>query len=208
MPFRLSSKNVFLTYPRCDSPKEELLAHLVTLLTAYTPHIRVAHELHDDEGHHLHAFIRLERKLDTRSERFFDYRGFHPNIVSKIRSLVSVFEYVSKDEDYCDHGQPDPGSLKDKWKTIHSSTTAEEFWTSVQELAPRDSILNLEKLEYYVQKKFGEQILPYQSPWPGFNTAEHPQLQEWADSSLNLEVCLAVRLAPPAPRTRGGARIC
>lgn len=183
MVWRISTKNIFLTYPRCDLPAQEVLDTLVERLTDFTPHIRVSREEHNDGGFHLHAFCRLERKFDSRRQNFFDIGAHHPNIQS-IRNLQATFDYVSKDGDFVDFGEPTPEKI-DKWKKIHSSTTAEDFWTSVQELAPRDSILNLEKLEYYVQKKFGDKILPYQSPWPGFNTSQHPQLQEWVTSSLN-----------------------
>lgn len=206
MVWRLSTKNIFLTYPRCDLPAQQALDSLVQLLSDYNPHIRVAREEHDDGGFHLHAFIRLERKLDTRRNNFFDLGGHHPNIQS-CRNLQATFDYVSKDGEFVDFGSPSP-EKQDKWKKILSSTTAEEFWTSANDLVPRDYVLNHEKLEYFVQKKFGEIQEPYTSPYPGFNIAQHPQLQDWVDSSLNQEVCLAVRLAPPAPHCVGGAIIC
>jgi len=190
MVFRISTKHVFLTYPQCTIEKEVLLDHLSTLLSDYTPHIRVAQELHEDGHPHLHAFIRLERKLDTRSERYFDLRDKHPNIESRIRNPQATFDYVSKDDNYIDYGQPDPQSKLNKWTKITSSTTEEEYWSTIRTTAPREWLLNLDKLEYFALKNFGTKKTTYTSPHAGFLTADLPQLQNWVDSSIDAPVSI------------------
>lgn len=205
MDFRLATKNLFLTYPRCDLPKEEILQFLSDKLADRNPHIRVARELHEDGHPHLHCFIRLERKLQTRTNRYFDYNGHHPNIQSRLRDLAACFEYVSKDNDFVDYGQPKPCSRSDKWKTIASSETEEEFWTSIRENASRDLVLNLEKLQYYAQYKFGKQTSAYTPPARPFpNLQRHQPLVDWVDTSLTFEVSPSRCDMPPRPPINGG----
>lgn len=186
MPFRLQSKHIFLTYPRCDVDKTALLAHLVDILDPYTPHIRVARELHEDGSPHLHSFIRLDRKPNIRSERFFDFNGHHPNIDGRIRNPQATFDYVSKDNDFIDHGTP--GSLTTKWASVISASTAEDFWTSVKEVSPKDYVVNHERLEYYVSKRYADAITPYVSPFGPESFTVPENLQEWSTQAFNFEV--------------------
>jgi len=64
-----------LTWPRDDTNKQRRLDQLVEKLRRYGPHIVVAHERHQDEGGHLHAFIKCDNKLRFRQARFFDFDG-------------------------------------------------------------------------------------------------------------------------------------
>lgn len=199
MPFRLQSKHILLTYPRCDVDKSDLLADLVALLAPYSPHIRVARELHEDGSPHLHSFIRLDRKPNIRSERFFDLRGHHPNIDGRIRNPQATFDYVSKDGDFCDHGQP--GTLTTKWASVTSASTVEEFWTTVKELSPRDYVLNLEKLEYFVSRHYAAGAPTYVSPYVQESFVVPQELEQWSSQAFDFEVCIgaAVKLACLGP---------
>jgi len=101
--FRLSAKKVFLTYARCEESKADLLTHLKSfgLLVRYV----VAREKHKpteedpEPHHHLHAVLDFSSKIDTRDERFFDFRGHHPNI-QKCRSYENSATYAMKDGDF------------------------------------------------------------------------------------------------------------
>lgn len=101
--YRLSAKAVFLTYPQCGVPKEDLLFFLVALNP--TPeYCVVSHELHADGSPHLHALIVFEKKVEKRNaQSWFNFGEYHPNIQSA-RSVMKVLEYVKKDGDFCDHG--------------------------------------------------------------------------------------------------------
>jgi len=194
MPFRLQSKHILLTYPRCDVDKNDLLVDLVALLLPHTPHIRVARELHEDGSPHLHAYIRLERKPNIRTERFFDLRGHHPNIDGRIRDPQATFNYVSKDGDYCDHGQP--GSLTHKWQDILLATTAEDFWTTVKEVSPKDYVVNHERLEYFASKHYAAVSSVYVSPYDPASFAVPQEVEDWSSQAFDFEVSYIVRCAP------------
>ena len=49
----------------------------------------MAHELHQDGGHHLHVQIELHRRKNVRNQAYFDHGEFHPNI-SGTRNLKKV----------------------------------------------------------------------------------------------------------------------
>lgn len=158
-----NNKHFLITYARCDLPPiDALTALLATLdgLRATPIGIRVAQEEHDDGGLHLHVFLRLERSLRTRNARIFDIGDHHPNIQS-CRDPRASFTYVSKGNNYVDHLNPDPGAGKRKWDDVVAANTVEEFWTIVTQVSPRDAVLNTEKLEYYANKRFANQLGPY-----------------------------------------------
>jgi len=190
--FRIASKKFLLTYAQCPLDKHVVLHALVTLLNRYTPHIRIARELHDDGQPHLHAFIALESKLNKRgngAERFFDIsiagNTYHPNIESNIRNPQAAFDYVSKDGDTLDHGEPEShiGSKttsKELWQAALKATTKAEYIEAVQAASARDFIIFNDKVESFAEKKFAPPQ-PLFEPMQNFNIDAFPQLQQFAD---------------------------
>lgn len=106
MSFRLNAIQLFLTYPQCDCPKEEALAQLMTKEKLEIQKAVVGHELHKEEGEHLHVFIKLSKKINLRTEDYLDlyYEGksYHGNYQTA-KSWVAVSKYVMKDGDYICH---------------------------------------------------------------------------------------------------------
>jgi hypothetical protein len=95
--FRINAQNLFLTYSKCPLPMEYLKERLMQLLPV-SKYI-VAHELHKNGLSHLHAYLRLEKKIDRNDPRFLDIDGFHPNIRS-CRSPKAVQTYCTKEGNY------------------------------------------------------------------------------------------------------------
>lgn len=153
MPFQLNARHVFLTYPRCDITKENLLQFLTQLFPEAG--ILVGHELHADEGHHLHALISNPIPIRLKGDNamhHFDYLQNHPNIQSA-RNLKKVFDYVSKCGDTVLAGEIT--LRKKKWDTILEETlSTTEFMDAIKEISPRDYILNHERLQYFTQQHF------------------------------------------------------
>lgn len=91
--WRFNAATIFLTYPRCDLSRETLLEelHKIFDIKDYV----IAQELHQDGYPHLHAFLKLERKINKRTSDFADLLGFHPNIAAP-RSIKAVILYVEK----------------------------------------------------------------------------------------------------------------
>lgn len=76
--FRLSAKALFVTYPQCPVPKDTMMAHLAGKLDVEWA--MVAQEEHKDGNAHLHALIKLNKKLDTKNARLLDYEAYHCNL--------------------------------------------------------------------------------------------------------------------------------
>lgn len=97
--FRFCASRIFLTYAQCTLTKEEVKDKL---LEWGADRYIVARETHADGGGHIHAFAFLAKELDTRNERYFDIRGFHPNIknAEMKRNWKSAVYYCMKEGDY------------------------------------------------------------------------------------------------------------
>lgn len=92
-PFRFQSSQLFATYSQCTLTKEVVLQWFQENHTveAYC----ICLENHAEEGTHIHAYIKFNRKLDLSDERCFDIGGFHPNI-QRPRSPKFVCDYIQK----------------------------------------------------------------------------------------------------------------
>lgn len=101
----------FLTWPRCPlEPKDVLLA----LQNApYSPGIKdyvIAREKHADGTPHIHAFIRYDRKIGFRHDRWTiqGYKGHY----EAAASWSHVQKYVAKDGDYISNFDVDAARSK------------------------------------------------------------------------------------------------
>lgn len=111
---RLQAKNIFLTYPRCWEQPDWLIDFLLEKLESRNPlYICVSEELHEDGTPHLHAFISLDKKLDTTNERYFDLDTngpdglpciYHPNIQKSLKPKENL-TYVKKDGNFEEWGE-------------------------------------------------------------------------------------------------------
>jgi hypothetical protein len=100
MPRRVSQW--FLTYPKCDAPKDALKTHLETVDTIVN--FVIATEKHKDETNHLHAYIKYTdgifvkdalANFDFTHDEFFYHGNYQP-----CRSLKGVIGYCTKEDDY------------------------------------------------------------------------------------------------------------
>lgn len=175
MPFRLSCKNIFLTYPQCPLPKERVLAHLQSLLDC--EYIKVCQERHEDGALHLHAILLCSTKKNIRNERFFDLDGFHPN-VQAVKDVQSSLKYLDKeDPDPLSFGTPPP--VKRKWGEVLEATSSEQALALVAEISPRDYVLSHDRVLSFVAKRFKPTVAPYVPPF-SFPVVP-PVVQQWLD---------------------------
>jgi hypothetical protein len=99
--FRLNTQTLFLTYPKCKMTPEQALEQLqlIVKIEVYL----IAQEQHMDGTMHLHAYLRLDHKMNIKDERKFDLRLdgelYHPNMQGA-RSPKAVIKYVCKDGKY------------------------------------------------------------------------------------------------------------
>lgn len=181
--YRFNAETIFLTYPQCDLTKETLLVRLHALfeIKEYV----VAEEKHADGSPHLHAFLKLCRKINRTTPDFADVDGFHPNIQAP-RSVKAVIEYVRKDANYlASEGIAKLISKKTYGSILREATNTQHYLSLVEEHFPRDAALNYERLKMYAEAKFSEPVPTYRSP---YRTEDFPnvldQMTNWATESL------------------------
>lgn len=97
MPYRLRTKQLFLTYPQCYASKQEFYDDFVLRFDPIE--LVVAHELHQNGDSHLHCYLKLATEVDTRDCNYFDTLGYHGNYQG-CRSSKNVMKYCTKAEDY------------------------------------------------------------------------------------------------------------
>lgn len=214
--FRISAKNHFLTYAQCPIPKEDVLAFLVGVFQDFEPHIRVSHELHEDGSSHLHAIVVCLRKFERRgagAERTFDIERdghtYHPNYQS-CRDPKAVFDYISKDDDFVDFGNPadhcgTKKSNKEQWAAALETQNKDDFLKAVTQASPRDFIIFNDKIESFAEKKFAPP-LPLFEPMEDFDITAFPDLQAFADQLTDVSFPRRLRLASLACTRTGFAR--
>jgi len=97
--FQINSSVLFLTYPECEVPKEELFEFLLGYEKPKALEVLVASETHKNGHPHLHAYVKFESPYRTRDPKEFDLRGFHGNYQGA-RSAKNVLKYCTKEENY------------------------------------------------------------------------------------------------------------
>ncbi|AGA80992.1 replication-associated protein [Tomato yellow mottle virus] len=195
--FRLSAKNIFLTYPRCSLTKEEALFQLQNIsLPSNKLFIRVARELHEDGEPHLHVLIQLEGKVQIYNQKLFDLSStsrsayFHPNIQGA-KSSSDVKSYMEKDGEFLDFGvfQIDGRSSRGGIQTTNDSYakalnagSAESALQILKEEQPAHYFLHYHNLVNNANRIFQKAPEPWVPPFQlsSFN-AVPDEMQEWAD---------------------------
>lgn len=116
MPFQLNSKNLCLTYPRCDVGPTSAIEQLTAVFEKHdTKYLCVSQEQHKDGGFHLHAAVALGQPFRTRDPRFADLRAgdgtrsFHASVESA-RRFGDWVRYVKKDGKFIEVGEYNKGS--------------------------------------------------------------------------------------------------
>lgn len=184
--FRLSSKNVFLTYPQVTFTRDELISFLRLKEPRY---ILVGSELHDDGGRHYHCALSFERKLDIRNAEFFDFCGYHPNIQSA-RRIKDVIAYCKKEGDFHEEGE---SPVKRTWREVADATTKDEFFKTVKDVSPRDYILSYDRLCSFAEK-FSSDHQPYVAEYTDFTIPDI--MRTWQTEEMNVGSCVRLGSSP------------
>ena len=100
------AKGWFLTYPQCDMPKEAALQRLRERLWQKWEYkieeFVIAEEKHKDGSPHLHAFIKLDKRIRFKADRFdlIEFgKTYHGNY-QIAKSWHAVEQYCKKEGDY------------------------------------------------------------------------------------------------------------
>ncbi|AEF12629.1 replication initiator protein [Chenopodium leaf curl virus [VEM]] len=192
--FRLQARNIFLTYPKCDIPKDEALLLLQSLPWSIVKpiYIRVAREEHADGFPHLHCLIQLSGKSNIKDARFFDLThprrsaGFHPN-VQAAKDTNAVKNYITKEGDYCESGQytVSGGTKSNKDDVYHNAvnaTTAREALDIIKAGDPKTFIVSYHNVKANIERLFHKPPERWVPPFPLSSFTHVPvDMQSWAD---------------------------
>ncbi|ABI85402.1 REP protein [Desmodium leaf distortion virus] len=192
--FRLAARNIFLTYPQCDIPKDEALQMLQNLSWSVVKpvYIRVAREEHSDGFPHLHCLLQLSGKSNIKDARFFDLThprrsaNFHPN-VQAAKDSNAVRNYITKEGDYCESGQYKvPGGTKaNKDDVFHNAVNAPgvaEALDIIRAGDPRTFIVSYHNIKANIERLFAKPPEPWTPPYRLSSFTNVPdEMQEWAD---------------------------
>lgn len=101
--FRLCTKRIMFTFPRCDVDPKEVVRRAVRELP-FMKWMVVSREKHDDEGLHLHGVIMFNRVYQTRRSDCLDFLTGKHGSYTKIKGQIgNVVKYVIKDGDFVEH---------------------------------------------------------------------------------------------------------
>lgn len=95
--FRLRGSKLFITYSQAKGNKEDLLAFLDSKVPV--DEYVIAKELHKDGGTHFHCYLGLNKSIDIKNPRFFDWNTQHPKF-EVAKSASRVCRYAKKDGDF------------------------------------------------------------------------------------------------------------
>ncbi len=102
--FRIQSRRLLLTFPKCDQTKEAALVQCLKL----RPNLRwaiVSREKHKDGTNHLHAVLRFHKVYNSTKPTCLDFiGGKHGNYKVIKGSMADVVRYVVKDDDIAQWG--------------------------------------------------------------------------------------------------------
>lgn len=151
MSFRWNTRTLYLTYSQCSLPKEEVYSQLAHILEWKCANgiekYLVAEEKHQDGGDHLHVFLMLSKRLQSRNSRLLDLEGiegeaYHPNVETKVRSPARVIRYCKKDGNFITNLSFEIKS--DPWKEMMEAASAggiAEARSLIAQARTRDSII-------------------------------------------------------------------
>lgn len=203
--FRLQSKNLLLTYPQCPIDKQIVLDLLKGILTPFgISYIVVSSELHQDGSPHLHAFVSLNKKYDSRQPTCLDIADpaddtvYHGNYQGARQPKASV-DYVKKDGDYIEEGEFGTNTKRsrdDAFAEAFAAATREEAEEIIRTNAPRDYAMGFGNISKCLDKVFRPPIAPYQSPYTidDFNIPD--DFWDWFYTGFSVSMPTAAGLFP------------
>ncbi|PVU86503.1 hypothetical protein BB560_006698 [Smittium megazygosporum] len=92
-PLRFSALQFFLTYPKMDNTKDEVVKALIAKNIPILKYV-VAKELHADKSSHIHVYIKFKDKINTTNPEFFDILGQHGHYET-LKNRSKLLKYIT-----------------------------------------------------------------------------------------------------------------
>lgn len=159
MSFRIQYKTVGLTYSRCSKTREELRDFLIGLSYKIEEYY-IAQETHKeakDCPYHLHAWISFADKPNIKSEKYFDFDGYHPNIGKKKKNWI--FNYLKKqDKTPCTN-------IEDNYVALAIAGKTKQAMEQFAFMHPKEFIVNYDRVKKHMsilgKRKRTENVYPF-----------------------------------------------
>lgn len=154
--FRLNAKNLFLTYPHCESTPVQVLANVKLFFGDRLEYVVIGREKHKDGTPHLHIALGLTRKVNFRDPHVLDsIAGKHGNYLG-MRDKTRCITYCVKGDDFVEFGINSKDFLNARKK--HKSVKSEEVAGSIMQ---------------------GDDLLSLNEQYPGFMLMNLPKVQTY-----------------------------
>jgi len=101
--FRVQGKSIFLTFPQCNTTKEEAADRIRKSNKFDVAGFVVSQEKHEDGNDHLHVVIKFTKRINVRRPDFFNFIGGKQANVQRVKIFNACVAYVAKTDNYVAH---------------------------------------------------------------------------------------------------------
>nr|WAE42591.1 MAG: replication associated protein [Cressdnaviricota sp.] len=102
--FRIAAKNLFMTWPRCEKPIEEIMTAIKLRWGGDIKYAVVGHELHADGTPHRHALVMLGTKADIKTHDTLNPLAGKQGNYQASKNPEGARTYCMKDGDFTEYG--------------------------------------------------------------------------------------------------------
>lgn len=189
MTFDFYGQHLGLTYSQVGSRTVETFVNFFRSLGHPLAKFIVGVENHQDGGIHFHVYAIFNTRFRTRNIRFWDFDNVHPNI-KKVdgRRPKAWYDYVTKEGQTTVWPQGAEFTFKNanesKYGPILAAANAEEALKVAQAIMPRDYIMGLERLQYFVKQHFKPQVPEFVSDYDPDQFRVHQTMEQWVRDNL------------------------
>lgn len=193
--FRLNVKNIFCTWPQCDTSKDTLMTNIKnctlwkdTLLYA----IACQEDHHESDGVHCHALVMLTKRVNIKSMEKLNALASKHGDYKTARDVAASIKYIKKDGNFIEHGDCPRKLDKEKVsdvivKMVHSHQSLRQ----IEQAQPAAVLLNQHKIQDYIALHdhwAAQDALPALKPYDPVDTltcgAGWDQVFQWCNDNL------------------------
>jgi len=186
--FRLNAQKLYLTYPQCSLPKEDVLFNIKKHFGSNLVWAVVGRESHQDGSPHIHCAISLGKKVNITNANSLDclanYK--HGNYQSMLKP-IKCLEYCTKEKNYVAHGINVLQYLQDsmgKSRPTKSNMVARkimdgETLDNIKQEEPGFYMMHMSKIHQFACLEYARIERRNKLPWPkiDYTDSENPETQ-------------------------------
>jgi len=197
--FRLSAKNIFLTWPHCDRPMQALLDAANARWPDKVQYAIACEEQHEDGIPHRHMLVCFKRKANLRVLAHLDGLAGQHGDYKAARDVHASIVYLKKDGHFVEYGvAPDAPENKISAK-VARLVNEDHTMAEINAAYPHFVLLNKKRIDEYIslhQELVAAAAEPAKLPWaliphlPDHDfmwPASWPVVVDWLNGNLGVE---------------------